>query len=61
MWVYNNYNRNMNTINKALLRISSGYRINSAAGLASEHFNAGGTIRHEPTYAHKPIDFTTFK
>lgn len=29
--IYNNYNRNMMTMNKALLRISTGYRINSAA------------------------------
>lgn len=28
---YNNYSRNLNTMNKAMLRISSGYRINSAA------------------------------
>ena len=31
MTIYGNYNRNMNAMNKALLRISSGYRINSAA------------------------------
>ena len=31
MAFYNNYNRNLNNMNKALLRISSGYRINSAA------------------------------
>lgn len=31
MAFYNNYNRNLNTMNKAMLRISSGYRINSAA------------------------------
>ena len=31
MAFYNNYNRNMNAMNKAMLRISSGYRINSAA------------------------------
>lgn len=29
--MYNNYTRNANAMNKALLRISSGYRINSAA------------------------------
>lgn len=28
---YNNYNRNLNSMNKALLRISTGYKINSAA------------------------------
>lgn len=28
---YNNYNRNLGAMNKALLRISTGYRINSAA------------------------------
>ena len=38
MSIYNSYNRNMNAMNKALYRISTGYRINSgaddAAGLA---------------------------
>ncbi|MEK4426983.1 flagellin N-terminal helical domain-containing protein [Solibacillus sp. FSL K6-1523] len=29
--IYNSYNRNYNAMNKALLRISTGYRINSAA------------------------------
>lgn len=29
--IYNHYSRNMNAMNKALLRISTGYRINSAA------------------------------
>ena len=29
--IYNNYNRNFNAMNKAMLRISTGYRINSAA------------------------------
>ncbi|MEG0472327.1 MAG: flagellin [Solibacillus sp.] len=29
--IYNSYNRNFNAMNKALLRISTGYRINSAA------------------------------
>jgi flagellin len=29
--IYNNYTRNYNTMNKALYRISTGYRINSAA------------------------------
>ncbi|WP_274308055.1 flagellin [Solibacillus daqui] len=29
--IYNNYNRHYNTMNKALYRISTGYRINSAA------------------------------
>lgn len=31
MAFYNNYNRNFKAMNKAMLRISSGYRINSAA------------------------------
>ncbi|MFF5995612.1 flagellin [Lysinibacillus sp. KU-BSD001] len=31
MMMYSHYQRNMNAMNKALLRISSGYRINSAA------------------------------
>lgn len=29
--IYNNYTRNYNAMNKALYRISTGYRINSAA------------------------------
>lgn len=31
LMIYNSYNRNYNAMNKALLRISTGYRINSAA------------------------------
>ena len=31
MTIYNSYNRNLNSMNKALYRISTGYRINSAA------------------------------
>ena len=38
MTIYNSYNRNLTSMNKALYRISTGYRINSeaddAAGLA---------------------------
>lgn len=63
--IYNNYNRNFNAMNKAMLRISTGYRINSAAddpaGLAiSEKMRAQirGSIRDADAYAASSINLT---